>query len=96
MVVNKRRSFRCTLQISVDLFEAKMTSCLARSSVETIVLTGGSSDYRQQHVLGEGCFGKVAQCLNLDTKETVAVKVLKQRRQYDLEAKREVRTSALI
>ncbi|KAI9517275.1 hypothetical protein NQZ68_008535 [Dissostichus eleginoides] len=38
-----------------------------------------SENYRILKVLGAGCYGQVVECLKLDTKETVAVKVLKQK-----------------
>ena len=44
---------------------------------EQEVLVSSSSHYLLQSFWGEGSFGKVATCLNLDTKQTVAVKILK-------------------
>ncbi|KAK9528794.1 hypothetical protein VZT92_012939 [Zoarces viviparus] len=41
-------------------------------------LFGRSSGYSVLEFIGEGCFGKVAKCRNLATKESVAVKILKQ------------------
>ncbi|KAK9528772.1 hypothetical protein VZT92_012917 [Zoarces viviparus] len=41
-------------------------------------LLGSSSGYSVLEFIGEGCFGKVAKCRNLATKESVAVKILKQ------------------
>ncbi|XP_071326689.1 homeodomain-interacting protein kinase 2-like [Trachinotus anak] len=41
------------------------------------VLSSPSSDYLVQSFVGEGVFGKVAKCLKTATKETVAVKVIK-------------------
>ena len=43
---------------------------------EQEVLVSTSSHYLVQSVVGEGSFGKVATCLNMDTKQTVAVKIL--------------------
>ena len=40
-------------------------------------LLGGSSRYFVLEFIGEGCFGKVAKCQNLETREIVAVKILK-------------------
>lgn len=37
-----------------------------------------SGGYLVEHYLGQGCFGNVAQCVKLDTKEKVAVKILDQ------------------
>ncbi|KAK0134250.1 Homeodomain-interacting protein kinase 3 [Merluccius polli] len=45
---------------------------------EQEVLTSTSSRYLVQSFRGEGSFGKVTTCLNMDTKQTVAVKILKQ------------------
>ncbi|XP_032377338.1 homeodomain-interacting protein kinase 1 [Etheostoma spectabile] len=48
-----------------------------------------SGNYEILKVLGQGCYGQVVKCFKRDTKETVAVKVLKQR--YSLyKDKREV------
>ena len=52
-----------------------------------------NTGYLHQCFLGEGRYGQVSQCLKLDTRETVAVKVLKDTK-YRLAAKAEVRTSA--
>ncbi|XP_031732804.1 homeodomain-interacting protein kinase 1-like [Anarrhichthys ocellatus] len=41
-------------------------------------LFGSSSGYSVLEFIGEGCYGKVAKCRNLATKESVAVKILKQ------------------
>ncbi|KAK9529785.1 hypothetical protein VZT92_013859 [Zoarces viviparus] len=41
-------------------------------------LFSSSSVYSVLEFIGEGCFGKVAKCRNLATKESVAVKILKQ------------------
>ncbi|KAK9514949.1 hypothetical protein VZT92_025630 [Zoarces viviparus] len=38
-----------------------------------------SGNYQILNVLGQGCFGKVVECFKRDTKETVAVKILKRR-----------------
>ncbi|KAI4802176.1 hypothetical protein KUCAC02_020030 [Chaenocephalus aceratus] len=38
-----------------------------------------SENYQILKVLGAGCYGQVVECLKLDTEETVAVKVLKQK-----------------
>ena len=40
------------------------------------VLVSSSSHYLLQSFGGEGSFGKVATCLNMDTKQKVAVKIL--------------------
>ncbi|XP_037128318.1 homeodomain-interacting protein kinase 1-like isoform X2 [Syngnathus acus] len=40
-------------------------------------LSSKTSTYLLKDVIGEGSFGKVAQCVNLDTSQTVALKVLK-------------------
>ncbi|XP_077398307.1 homeodomain-interacting protein kinase 2-like [Festucalex cinctus] len=41
------------------------------------VLYSKSNAYSVLDFIGEGCFGKVAVCKNLDTSETVAIKILK-------------------
>ena len=43
---------------------------------EQEVLVSSSSHYLVQSFVGEGTFAKVATCLNMDTKKTVAVKIL--------------------
>ena len=40
-------------------------------------LWSSSSVYAIQEFIGEGCFGKVARCINLATQDIVAVKILK-------------------
>uniref|UniRef100_A0A7N6BME1 Protein kinase domain-containing protein n=1 Tax=Anabas testudineus TaxID=64144 RepID=A0A7N6BME1_ANATE len=40
------------------------------------ILSSKSSQYLVEKVLGEGCFGKVAQCTKVDTKEKMALKIL--------------------
>ncbi|XP_051805695.1 homeodomain-interacting protein kinase 3-like [Acanthochromis polyacanthus] len=40
-------------------------------------LLSSSSRYLVLDFIGEGCFGKVAKCCNMDTDKTVAVKILK-------------------
>ncbi|XP_071381472.1 homeodomain-interacting protein kinase 1-like, partial [Centroberyx affinis] len=45
--------------------------------VQGEVLSSSSCDYLVQVFRGEGCFGKVAQCLKMDTAKAVAVKVLR-------------------
>ncbi|CAL8312191.1 unnamed protein product [Merluccius merluccius] len=43
---------------------------------EQEVLYGASSHYLVESFRGEGSFGKVATCLNMDTRQTVAIKIL--------------------
>uniref|UniRef100_A0A3B4XEI6 Protein kinase domain-containing protein n=1 Tax=Seriola lalandi dorsalis TaxID=1841481 RepID=A0A3B4XEI6_SERLL len=52
------------------------------------VLSGILSNYLIQRVLGRGSFGQVVQCINLDTKEIVAIKIM--RKDESWAAKREV------
>uniref|UniRef100_A0A3B4TUA0 Protein kinase domain-containing protein n=1 Tax=Seriola dumerili TaxID=41447 RepID=A0A3B4TUA0_SERDU len=52
------------------------------------VLSGNVSNYLIQRVLGRGSFGQVVQCINLDTKEKVAIKIM--RKDESWAAKREV------
>lgn len=40
-------------------------------------MQSGSTTYFVLNLIGEGCYGKVARCQNLQTKEEVAVKILK-------------------
>lgn len=40
-------------------------------------LQSSSTTYFVLNLIGEGCYGKVARCQNLQTKEDVAVKILK-------------------
>lgn len=42
------------------------------------ILFSSSCGYTILDFIGEGCFGKVAKCRNLATKQTVAVKILKE------------------
>uniref|UniRef100_A0A665WTK7 Protein kinase domain-containing protein n=1 Tax=Echeneis naucrates TaxID=173247 RepID=A0A665WTK7_ECHNA len=41
------------------------------------VLSGGQNRYLVQKIVGKGAFGQVAQCLRLDTKEKMAVKIVR-------------------
>ncbi|XP_056138876.1 homeodomain-interacting protein kinase 1-like [Lampris incognitus] len=64
---------------------------LATVSIEMAISTAFcTSYYLLQSFLGEGCFGQVAQCLKLPTKETVAVKILKTKSKYAVEAEKEL------
>lgn len=40
-------------------------------------MQSSSTTYFVLNLIGEGCYGKVARCQNLQTKEEVAVKILK-------------------
>ncbi|KAM7420123.1 hypothetical protein PAMA_014707 [Pampus argenteus] len=53
------------------------------------VLRSNSGEYKVEKFLGEGTFGKVAQCVKLDSKEKVAVKLIPKR--LALSAYREVK-----
>ncbi|XP_072222410.1 homeodomain-interacting protein kinase 1-like [Leuresthes tenuis] len=61
-----------SLPLSSDSFDASAPDIQANQT-----LLGSSSRYSVLEFIGEGCFGKVAKCQNLETKETVAVKFLK-------------------
>uniref|UniRef100_A0A668AGT3 Protein kinase domain-containing protein n=1 Tax=Myripristis murdjan TaxID=586833 RepID=A0A668AGT3_9TELE len=54
-------------------------------------LSSGSSDYMVLDFLGEGSFGKVTRCVELDTYKTVAIKIMKKRQQAMRDAQLEVR-----
>ncbi|XP_065814009.1 homeodomain-interacting protein kinase 1-like [Labrus bergylta] len=54
-----------------------------------VVLSSPSSDYLVRSYLGEGTFGKVAKCLKMATRETVAVKIIKHKK-FSPEAQNEV------
>ncbi|XP_077586425.1 homeodomain-interacting protein kinase 1-like [Stigmatopora nigra] len=45
--------------------------------LQSNILTSKSTTYLVKDLIGEGTFGKVAQCVNLSTSQTVALKVLK-------------------
>ncbi|XP_029929810.1 homeodomain-interacting protein kinase 1-like [Myripristis murdjan] len=53
-------------------------------------LSSGSSDYMVLDFLGEGSFGKVTRCVELDTYKTVAIKIMKKRQQAMRDAQLEV------
>ncbi|KAM8863912.1 homeodomain-interacting protein kinase 1-like isoform 2-T2 [Spinachia spinachia] len=70
----EKRYFMCTgiTMCTRSLgFSLEMANKLLMSSI--------SSNYTILNVLGHGCYGDVLQCLKRDTKEMVAVKVLKQK-----------------
>ncbi|MED6262821.1 hypothetical protein ATANTOWER_026649 [Ataeniobius toweri] len=54
-----------------------------------VVLPGKMSGYHTEGFLGEGSYGKVVKCTKLDTKEIVAVKIV--RKHYFREGKKEAR-----
>ncbi|TMS15591.1 Homeodomain-interacting protein kinase 1 [Larimichthys crocea] len=41
------------------------------------ILSSSTSSYSVLEFIGEGCFGRVVRCQKLETKEVVAVKILK-------------------
>lgn len=49
-----------------------------------------SSGYSVLEFIGEGCYGKVAKCRNLATKQTVAVKILKEDTDMTQDTEKEV------
>ncbi|XP_028434725.1 homeodomain-interacting protein kinase 2 isoform X1 [Perca flavescens] len=49
------------------------------------VLCSRTCYYRIQDFIGEGCFGKVAKCVNLVTSQDVAIKILKSENSEDVE-----------
>ncbi len=53
-------------------------------------LYGSSSGYSVLEFIGEGCFGKVAKCQSLATRETVAVKILKKDTDFIQDTEKEV------
>lgn len=55
-----------------------------------VVLPGKLSGYHTEEFLGQGCYGKVVKCTKLDTKEVVAVKIV--RKDCFREGKKEART----
>ncbi|XP_044062863.1 homeodomain-interacting protein kinase 2-like [Siniperca chuatsi] len=72
--------------ISMETYSVKQTSTSTLATgergtfpiEESDVLSGKSSKYQIEKFLGEGSFGKVAQCIKLDTKEKMAVKIVRQ------------------
>ncbi|KAK0143741.1 Homeodomain-interacting protein kinase 3 [Merluccius polli] len=57
---------------------------------EQEVLYGTSSHYLVESFRGEGSFGKVATCLNMDTRQTVAIKILKKSEEDMVGAEEEI------
>ncbi|XP_034530937.1 homeodomain-interacting protein kinase 1-like isoform X2 [Notolabrus celidotus] len=53
-------------------------------------LCGGQAEYSVLEFIGEGCFGQVARCQNLQTKEVVAIKILKKDPGLILDTEKEV------
>ncbi|KAI3357471.1 hypothetical protein L3Q82_015511 [Scortum barcoo] len=53
-------------------------------------LYSSSAGYSILEFIGEGCFGKVAKCQTLSTKETVAVKIVKQDTDFIQDTEKEV------
>lgn len=67
-----------------------LLSYLLKNSVSIgDVLCSPTAEYKMLRSLGAGVFGKVVQCINLNTKKTVAVKILKKLNAFK-EAQREV------
>uniref|UniRef100_A0AAQ4RFC5 Protein kinase domain-containing protein n=1 Tax=Gasterosteus aculeatus aculeatus TaxID=481459 RepID=A0AAQ4RFC5_GASAC len=50
---------------------------------ELFILCNKSVRYKVLEFIGEGCFGKVAKCVNMNTNETTAIKILKDDNDYD-------------
>ena len=65
---------QCVQKGEEDIGDVNATDSWAE---EQEVLVSTSSHYLVQSFVGEGSFGEVATCLNMDTKQTVAVKILK-------------------
>ncbi|CAL8312197.1 unnamed protein product [Merluccius merluccius] len=57
---------------------------------EQEVLYGASSHYLVESFRGEGSFGKVATCLNMDTRQTVAIKILQKAEEDMVGAEEEI------
>lgn len=62
-----------TLSVWCSLFRLTAAPKVRTSSI----LYSRCSSYCVLNVIGQGCFGKVAKCQNLQTKQVVAVKILK-------------------
>ncbi|CAL8312082.1 unnamed protein product [Merluccius merluccius] len=60
---------------------------------EQEVLYGASSHYLVESFRGEGSFGKVATCLNMDTRQTVAIKILQKAEEDMVGAEEELAVS---
>lgn len=54
------------------------------------VLSSSTADYTILQSLGSGVYGEVVKCINLNTKKTVAVKILKNLQNAFKEAQQEV------
>lgn len=55
------------------------------------LLTSKSATFRVQSILGEGAFGKVVKCVRVGSTTPIAIKVIKNRKFYHQQAKKEVR-----
>ncbi|CAK6978256.1 homeodomain-interacting protein kinase 2-like isoform X4 [Scomber scombrus] len=87
--MNYRHRIRCPTSPEEDTTSSSSSSSGNNSQDVLGVLSSPSSDYLIQSLLGEGTFGKVTKCVKTATKETVAVKMIKNSR-FKSEAKNEV------
>ncbi|KAK2851762.1 hypothetical protein Q5P01_008038 [Channa striata] len=68
-----------------DFLDSDYTSTASFSIKKDEILDGESSKYQIEKFLGKGAFGKVAQCIKLDTNEKVAVKIVEDKNDGILE-----------
>ena len=87
--MNYRHRIRFPTSPEEDTTSSSSSSSGYNSQDVLGVLSSPSSDYLIQSLLGEGTFGKVTKCVKTATKETVAVKMIKNSR-FKSEAKNEV------
>lgn len=69
------------------------SSLLSSSSTDYFPIRKGTllaSCYKVQAFLGEGCFGKVARCVNIATNTKVAIKITKDKPCFTAQALEEV------
>uniref|UniRef100_A0A8C5EWS8 Protein kinase domain-containing protein n=1 Tax=Gouania willdenowi TaxID=441366 RepID=A0A8C5EWS8_GOUWI len=73
----------CALQTHVNTDPLFFLSTL--TAAELSVLRSSTADYSILECMGEGNFGQVMKCQNLKNNETVAVKIIKEGFEDDLE-----------
>lgn len=80
----------CWLNVVTYIFSPCFEAAVNSELQPTDVLTSSLSQYLLQHFMFDGFFSRVAQCQDKDTKDIVALKILKKRSNGSQEPNREV------
>lgn len=81
----------CCLLLPTDERMKSDTPSKGNRLVPGGLLTSKSATFQVQSILGEGAFGKVVKCVRVGCTTPIAIKVIKNRKFYRQQAKKEVR-----